>query len=182
MKHDLFVDGEAMSDDMDRLEARMRDLWEVGKPLAALANEDRAVAEKLLGKAEAHRLAATKSGDRFRYRPQSTQKIEYHYVHAWGHSSSLGGWTIEATQNGVRRELGRGLSDERCNLIVCELVKRGYRVEIVLTEAMKHLGVTRLPAFGRHPVTPSKPKPDRSQRFAIMDRLMNSRLSEGARR
>lgn len=165
-----------MSDDLDEMERKLRELWSVTLPKSALADEDRAVAVKLLGADGARRLAATKRGERYRYRPQAIQKIEYHFVPAGdGKPAYEMGWTIEATQNHVRRTLGRLLPHERCGFIVRELTKRGYRVDLVVTEPMKRAGVLCLPLTSRQHRPPSKPQQDRSKRFAIMDNLRGFR-------
>ncbi|NGP18892.1 hypothetical protein [Devosia aurantiaca] len=160
--------------DLDHMEARLRELWAVTIPRSALAAEDRAAAERLLGKTEAARLAATRRGDRFRYRPRAIQKIEYFWVPAGGqYTQQDEGWTIEATQNGVKSILGRVRNSERCSHIVRELKRRGYRVVLVVTEGMKAAGVTSGPEVSPRDkaarFAPGKTLP--SKRKDILNRL-----------
>lgn len=166
-----------MTDDLDEMEQKLRDLWAVTLPKSALADEDRAVAVKLLGTEGAKRLAATKRGERYRYRPQAIQKIEYHFVPAGDDKPAYEmGWTIEATQNHVRRILGRMLTHERCGLIVQELKKRGYRVELVITEPMKRCHVLSIPREYEQRGPSPQERREPSKRFAILDQLKGFRL------
>lgn len=178
MKHDASVDGEALLEGLEAMEVRLRELWAVTRPRSALAAADRAVAVQLLGKTEAARLAATRRGDRFRYRPQAIQKIEYFWVPAGGqYEHHEAGWSIEATQNGVKRILGRLLKSEQCSHLIREFKRRGYRVSLVVTEGMKVAGVTSgpkaSPRNAQRRFAPGKPLP--SRRTAIIDQLRGVR-------
>lgn len=161
---------------LEVMEQRLRELWAVALPKSALADEDRAVAAKLLGKEGAKRLAATRRGERYRYRPQAIQKIEYHFVPAGEDKPAYQhGWRMEATQNGERRTIGELLTHERCRFIVGELKARGYRVELVITEPMKRCHVLGLPQdFEQRGPSPQQRR-EPSKRFAILDQLRDFR-------
>ncbi|HTN60228.1 MAG TPA: hypothetical protein VL147_01580 [Devosia sp.] len=173
--------------EIDELERFLRSKWiENSKPVSVLADEDRAIAEKLLGKEQAEQLAATNRGERFRYRPERITKVEYFYVPPDRDLIAKSGWTIELYVKGAKRVFARGLDDPFCAFVIKEMTARQYSCRLVRTEAMRRYGITspmdkprRTPRREAQTIEPRRPpavpQRQRSKRFAIMEELRNFR-------
>ena len=123
-------------DDLDELERIVRESgWASATPLA-LNVEERRVADKLLGKADAKRLSRLKTGERFKYRPVRTIRVEFY----------LGdGWTIEGVETTGRRVVATALPREKLVDQIATLRGRGYDCRFIVTEPMRAWGVTSEP-------------------------------------
>jgi hypothetical protein len=161
--------------DLDELERRVRSKWsEDLKPAPALAEEDRAVAVKLMGRDNARRMARMPSGKRFRYvAPVIT--AEYFYAapgESMGGIQRSGGWTINIFENGVKRSTTPGLREERCMFIVREIRKKGIEVRLFETEAMKRAAAERRGAPSTRPTIDRQP----SRRMQMIAQLKDFHL------
>ncbi len=149
-----------MTDELDELERHVRSLWpDLNKPRPALADEDRAVAAKLLGKDNFRRLSKAKSGERVKYRAP-TRRAEYHCFPS-ATTAGVEHWVITMIENGRRRPLDVWLTYEKCMLGVRWLEGRGIPVTRADTEYMR----------SRAPDTHAKPPPERSKRFELLAEL-----------
>jgi hypothetical protein len=142
-----------MSTEIDDLERHVRSIWpDLGKPRPALAEEDRAIAAKLLGKENFQRLSRAKSGDRVKYRTPVVT-AEYHCFP----SATMAGvehWVITLIEDGKRRPLNIWFSYEDCLLGIRWLESKGVPAKRIETEYMRHRSVP-----------PAKAQQDRSKRF-----------------
>lgn len=161
--------------DLDELERRLRLKWlRDAKPASVLAEEDRAVATKLLGKSNASRMAKTARGRQFKYKPP-VYSAEYFFsppINDWV-AKFVGSWTINILENGVKRTTTPGLTEERCRFIVSKLEQKGIPVRKFETEAMRRRAHEPPPPDP----TPAKAKePQVSRRRQIIDQLKDFHL------
>ena len=149
---------------LDELEKRLRDQWvDNAPPRSALAQEDQAIAEKLLGAWNAKRLAATPAGGRFRPR-----KLKW----AAEFIEAPSGWTIFVLLNGKRRSQVVGLTRDRLDRIVDRIQAAGWPCRPVVGEDNRvMLGKRSLaaPGYSRRPLaTPSRAASPSKRREILM--------------
>lgn len=119
-----------MTEELDELERRIREKWGTDLvPQSSLQPEDRAIAEKLLGKPNAERLARTPKGQRFKYRAPVVT-AQYYYRPGMGDefSSFPGCWEVTVIVDGRKRVFATKLDQERCMFVVREMKKRSIPV------------------------------------------------------
>lgn len=149
--------------DLDELERRLREKWQPQAFTPAVDAEAMSVARQIMDKGNARRLAATRRGDRFRYRPVVTT-AEYYVVppHPTLPLSGVSGWRIDVFEDGKKRTSTPGLSEESCLRIANMMTRKGIRVRRVETELMR-----------RHASVPAAPntRPAPSRRLAMLNQL-----------
>lgn len=147
----------------ERMKAKL--LSDGGRRPAGLDEEERRIAEKLMGIGQAKRLdRARREGGRVRYR-RPVVKAEY-----WCHRAAWLGaehWNIDVIEDGARRAFKTGLTEEECNFVIRAISRKGIPVAKVMTEYMKQREVEMRQEKQRKPV---------SRRKAILDQMKDIRL------
>lgn len=122
----------------DELERRMRRaLFLSGgeKRGETFTDEERRIADKLLGRAESHRLQSRRDNSR-PFRPRKPVVVaEYYEVP--GRFPTHSGWKIDVRENGIIRNSKGGLSREQCLRLIAGLSRKGVQIKEIVTEAMK---------------------------------------------
>ena len=123
----------------DELERQMRealgvDRWKPGQ----LTDDQRPVAEKLLGERGLNRLENRKRGQR--YRPPVVQYEFFYVAHSESHwrTIRIGGWTFQKVEDGVQAPIKTGLSEDAARQMARDYEARGFEVKEHTTEAQKY--------------------------------------------
>ncbi|RVD31436.1 hypothetical protein [Mesorhizobium sp. M4B.F.Ca.ET.017.02.2.1] len=158
-------------DEIQRMAEKLLAGYQPASALTGLDPEELRMAQRLLGRSNAERLATTGRDERFKYR-RPVHVIEY-YRGGWG-------WAIDLLENGKRQTFKAQLSDDELRTVLDAIRKKGVPIRHFETEGEKQDRLERARRLAdrerqlEENPTPKDP-PLRSARFDILNQLKDFR-------
>ncbi|TPM33721.1 hypothetical protein FJ955_02985 [Mesorhizobium sp. B2-2-2] len=161
--NNAFDDGDLSEEDIRQMAERLLGGWRPASALTGLDPVELRMAQKLLGRSNAERLAHKGRGQRFKYR-RPNHIIEY-YRTGWG-------WTVDLLENGMRQTFKACLDDQQIGTVLAAIKARNIPVRLFETEGQKLERQERERRLETSPTIKVRPK---SERFDILFELKDFR-------